>query len=314
MKKITTKILIFILLFIPVFQTKAWLAELEPQLSPWVWAFLKSFVSDNLWKLDFLKKVVEIINRDLNKYTPKQQVALTYFKLLINENLSWIDNIQQKYYGKYIKQDGTFYQIKKILNDSNINRTYIMVWDSTRQYYKTTEWWIVYNKLANFFKKKWVNFIFFARASHTLSWVVWWKSPVDHNNWWFYLSDIIKKIPWDWTNVVIDISMWANDIIYFKDSKQNIKNNLKKFIEDIRVVKPKVYFILSTPNPERWWWVDILKEIYYEISQEYNFPLIDNFKLVYWSWEDINKFFKQWVHFSLYWMNKQVDLLLSKIF
>ncbi len=89
MKKIITKILIFILLFIPVFQTKAWLAELEPQLSPWVWTFLKSFVSSNLWKLDFLKKVVEIINRDLNKYTPKQQVALTYFKLLIEAAVNW---------------------------------------------------------------------------------------------------------------------------------------------------------------------------------------------------------------------------------
>ncbi len=89
MKKIIIKILIFILLFIPVFQTKAWLAELELQLNPWVWAFLKSFVSSNLWKLDFLKKVVEIINRDLSKYTPTQQVALTYFKLLIESSINW---------------------------------------------------------------------------------------------------------------------------------------------------------------------------------------------------------------------------------
>ncbi len=89
MKKIITKILIFILLFIPVFQTKAWLSELEPQLNPWVWAFLKSFVSSNLWKLDFLKKIVEIINRDINKYTPTQQIALTYFKLLIESSINW---------------------------------------------------------------------------------------------------------------------------------------------------------------------------------------------------------------------------------
>ncbi len=89
MKKIIIKILIFIILIIPVFQTKAWLAELEPQLNPWVWTFLKSFVSLNLWKLDFLKKIVEIINRDLNKYTPKQQVALTYFKLLIEAAINW---------------------------------------------------------------------------------------------------------------------------------------------------------------------------------------------------------------------------------
>ncbi len=264
MKKIIIKILIFILLFIPVFQTKAWLAELEPQLSPWVWAFLKSFVNANLWKLDFLKKIVEIINRDLSKYTPTQQVALTYFKLLIEE---WISNWWTYKVENPIKFNIPWWDIVVWTNwywfkDFNTSRTVTLTsmtewalksaiaWGWT---IKIPAWTINISGQINLksntkliwawknntkihytwwslfwiFKIKWINNVVIQWITLDGKWAWWWKIVWIHTAWW--AKNILIKWNritnlWTWDRVSEGMIFWRNDVWYFTFDSNELTN------------------------------------------------------------------------------------------
>ncbi len=276
MKKTITKILVFIILIIPVFQTKAWLAELEPQLNPWVWAFLKSFVSSNLWNLDFLKKIVEIINRDLNKYTPTQQIALTYFKLLIEENLNWGTNIPTLPWTNPITPWYTWTQVSKMkrwkqehlnywFKDFNTSRTITLT--------SMTEW-----ALKSAIAWGWTIKI--------PAWTINISGQIMLNNntklIWAWMWKTILSYRWGWADWIIRLS-WHTNVV------------LQGFTLDCNQVKAKSHWIwvIWAPSNNFLFKNVEVKNLWPKAKWPEKFDISESSWIMIW--------YNWWAHFTIDW-------------
>ena len=197
--------------------------------------------------------------------------------------------------------DSTFSTIQKMIQLSKEgtlkNVTYICVGDSTRALTTTPDGLI--NHSDNIFNQINQQLQNYAVTSHLdsqggLTFKAYLGRGTYHadGRTWIGIQETIDKIPGDGYTTIVDISLGVNDLsgldqlypksdypsyyendyYFFRDA---IKALLLESIERIRQAKPQVKFMLTSPNPMKYWanGSTIYQRVYIEVAEQEHIPL-----------------------------------------
>jgi hypothetical protein len=225
----------------------------------------------------------------------------------------------------------SFTKIKKIINNSRsgAKATFVMIGDSTRAVNVNTNAQRLFNSVKADLNLYGVKSILRARGSHMLiEFIENTNTP--------RVSEVLSDIPNQGETTVVDMSLGVNDFFYLNEHlagtyaqknakiKTTVKSRLKQALNLIIDAKPQTTIYLTMPNPMYSWKdaTDIMKEIYIEVSNEMNLPLVNYIDPLMNGFEEnrygnwyrlLNTGKLDGIHFSDYGLDQVSSYTLSKI-